>query len=91
MGQGYPSGIGTMVLNGTTVQRLDSCRRAETSTDTDDDGIPIAGAAVTVNDNDTDGPREPAPVPALPVAGAIGRALLLLGTGGRARRGRARG
>ena len=91
VGQGYPSGIGTMVLNGTTVQRLDSCRRAETSTDTDDDGIPIAGVAVTVNDNDTDGPREPAPVPALPVAGAIGRPLLLLGTGGRARRGRAKG
>ena len=34
---------------------------------------------------------EPAPVPALPLAGAIGLGLLLLGTGGRALRGRARG
>ena len=34
---------------------------------------------------------EPEPVPALPVAGAIGLGLLLLGTGGRALRGRARG
>ena len=34
---------------------------------------------------------EPEPVPALPLAGAIGLGLLLLGTGGRALRGRARG
>ena len=34
---------------------------------------------------------EPEPVPALPVAGVIGLGLLLLGTGGRALRGRARG
>ena len=34
---------------------------------------------------------EPAPVPALPLAGAIGLGLLLLGMGGRALRGRARG
>ena len=34
---------------------------------------------------------EPEPVPALPMAGAIGLGLLLLGTGGRALRGRARG
>ena len=35
-------------------------------------------------------PREPEPVPAWPLAGAIGLGLLLLGTGGRALRGRAR-
>ena len=37
------------------------------------------------------GEPPPEPVPALPVAGVIGLALLLLGTGGRALRGRARG
>ena len=44
-------------------------------------------------DGDGDGGTEPEPepVPALPVAGVIGLALLLLGTGGRALRGRARG
>ena len=36
-------------------------------------------------------PREPEPVPALPLAGAIGLGLLLLGTGGHALRGRASG
>ena len=44
-------------------------------------------------DGDGDGGTEPEPepVPALPVASVIGLALLLLGTGGRALRGRARG
>ena len=48
------------------------------------DGPPSAEVAGTPT-------GEPAPVPALPMAGAIALGLLLLGTGGRALRGRARG
>ena len=56
----------------------------------EEDGA-TAGQSAYVRVEVPDPEPEPEPVPALPVAGAIGLALLLLGTGGRALRGRARG
>ena len=92
-GQGYHTGTrqATVTPGSTTRHTIDSLTN----------GTAYTVRVIATRTGATDGPPsaemtgtptgEPEPVPALPMAGAIGLGLLLLGTGGRALRCRARG
>ena len=92
-GQGYNNGtrLATVTSGSTTRYTIPSLTN----------GTAYTVRVIATRTGATDGPPsaemtgtptgEPEPVPALPLAGAIGLGLLLLGTGGRALRGRARG